>query len=315
MPAQTPNPGPMDTTATAVMLVLCAVWALQQVSLKAVAPHANPMLVVALRSVVALGLLAVLMRQRGEALFTTRWRPGLLAGALFGLEYLLVTEALRWTSASHVVVFLYTAPLFAAMGLHLGLPAERLGRRQVVGMVAAFLGTALAFGGAPGATPPGQGHAWWGDALALLAGVAWGATTVTLRCTRLAAAPATETLLYQLGGATVLPTLGTALTGNWWFDNTPVVWAHVGFQALVVSFASFLVWCWLLRRYLASRLGVLSFLTPVLGVLLGVGLLDEQVTPGFASGAACVLAGVVLVSWAPVRAPSKPTRAIGDQGP
>jgi drug/metabolite transporter (DMT)-like permease len=299
MPAHTPQPGPMDTTATAVMLVLCAVWALQQVSLKAVAPHANPMLVVALRSVVALGLLAILMRQRGEALLTTRWRPGLLAGTLFGLEYLLVTEALRWTSASHVVVFLYTAPLFAALGLHLGLPAERLGRRQVVGMLTAFLGIALAFGGVPSTAPTGPAQAWWGDALALMAGVAWGATTVTLRCTRLASAPATETLLYQLAGAAVLPTLGTALTGNWWLDNTPTVWAHVGFQALVVSFASFLVWCWLLRRYLASRLGVLSFLTPVLGVLLGVVLLGERITPGFASGAACVLVGVVVVSWTP----------------
>lgn len=39
-------------------------------------------------------------------------------GGLFGLEFLLVGEGMRHTSASHMVVFLYTAPIFAALGLH-----------------------------------------------------------------------------------------------------------------------------------------------------------------------------------------------------
>lgn len=38
-------------------------------------------------------------------------------GPQFGLEFLLVTEALRRTSAAHVVVFRYTAPVFAVLGL------------------------------------------------------------------------------------------------------------------------------------------------------------------------------------------------------
>ena len=49
-------------------------------------------------------------------------------------------------------------------------------------------------------------------------------------------------------------------------------------------------------RGLASRLGVLSFLTPLLGVGLGAGLLGESLAPGFLAGAALVLVGVVLVS-------------------
>jgi len=52
--------------------------------------------------------------------------PGLTVGVLFALEFLLVAEGLRHTSASHMVVFLYTAPIFAALGLHWRLPAERL---------------------------------------------------------------------------------------------------------------------------------------------------------------------------------------------
>ena len=37
-----------------------------------------------------------------------------------------------------------------------------------------------------------------------VAAVAWGATTVTLRCSALAAAPATETLLYQAARAQIV---------------------------------------------------------------------------------------------------------------
>lgn len=288
-----------DARAAGLMTLLCLVWSLQQVSLKAVSAQASPVLVVALRSAVALALLAALMWRSGGAPGLARWRPGAVAGGLFALEFLLVGEALRHTAASRVVVFLYTAPLFAAIGLHLRLPAERLGARAWAGIALAFGGIALAFLGgedaAPGGPPAGR---LLGDMMALLAGAAWGATTVVLRCSTLAAAPATETLAWQLIGAAALLPLAAALGGGWHFEPTPAVWAHLAFQALVVSFASFLAWCWLLRRYLAARLGVYAFLTPVFGVALGAALLGETLEAAFVAGSALVLAGVGLVSRA-----------------
>ncbi len=144
--------------------------------------------------------------------------------------------------------------------------------------------------------PPWSGTPQTGDALALLAGSAWGATTVTIRCSSLAAAPATELLLYQLLGAValLLPVALVAKEGH--ADFTPAVWAHLGFQSLVVSFASFLAWCWLLGRYLASQLDVFSFLTPLFGVLLGAWLLGEPLDAAFVAGGAFALAGIARVS-------------------
>jgi drug/metabolite transporter (DMT)-like permease len=285
--------GPLDARAGGVMLLLCCLWGLQQVSLKAVAGQASPMLMIALRSGIALLLLVGLMRWRGEALDRRRWAAGAVAGSLFALEFLLVAMALQLTQASHVVVFLYTSPLFTALGLHWRLPAERLNARRWVGIALAFGGIAWAFleGGAAR-----DGWALLGDGLAVLAGLAMGATTVTIRCTRLAAAPATETLLYQLLGAFLLLLPGAWFTGQWRFEPTATVWAHLGFQSLVVSFASFLAWFWLLRRYLASRLGAFTFLTPLFGLLLGVWLLGEALAPSFVAGSLLVLAGVGLVS-------------------
>jgi drug/metabolite transporter (DMT)-like permease len=75
-----------------------------------------------------------------------------------------------------------------------------------------------------------------------------------------------------------------------------MVWASLSFQILFVCVFGMLLWFWLLTVYPASQLGVLSFLTPVFGIVFGVLLLDEPVEPKFILGAALVLGGIALVS-------------------
>jgi drug/metabolite transporter (DMT)-like permease len=279
------------------MIVLCLVWSVQQVALKAVASEIAPMMQIALRSGVAALLVAGLMRWRGEAFDWSAWRAGTLVGLLFALEFVFVGEALRHTSAAHTVVFLYTAPVFAALGLHWKLPAERLARIQWLGIALAFGGVATAFLGPQAQATNGAGaNALLGDLLALLGAASWGATTVVIRSTALSSARPTQTLLYQLLCAFVLLMALSALMGQTAFHFSPRVWASLVFQSVVVSFISFLTWFWLLRTYLASRLGVFSFMTPVFGVLLGVWLLDEPLELRFVLGAAMVLAGILVVS-------------------
>ncbi|AHL75488.1 membrane protein [Stutzerimonas stutzeri] len=288
---------PLDAMAVGLMLLLCLIWSAQQIALKATAADFSPVLQIALRSGIGALLVATLMLWRRERLTVAQgmWKPGCLAGICFALEFLLVGEAVRHTSAGHVVVFVYTAPVFAALGLHWKLPNERLALLQWVGVGLAFAGIAVAFLRGAGADA-GLTSVLWGDFLALLAGAAWGATTVLIRASRLSSLPATQTLLYQLLMGFVLLLPIAALIGHTTFNPTPLVWLSLGFQSLIVSFASFLLWFALLRRYLASRLGVLSFLTPLLGVALGAWLLAEPVEPSFIAGAILALSGIVLVS-------------------
>lgn len=293
----------LDTKAITLMGVLCGIWGMQQVVLKATATDISPIMQIALRSGVAALLVGLVMGWRKERMRLSdgTLRPGLLVGLLFGLEFLLVAEGLRHTTASHMVVFLYTAPIFAALGLHWRLPAERLGLPQWLGITLAFGGIAFAFLGR--SSPPGvlPGNVLWGDFLGLMGGVAWAATTVVVRSSALSKAPATQTLLYQLVGAFVLLLAGALVTGQARFNPTSQVWASLAFHSLVVSFASFLVWFWLLRHYLASRLGVFSFLTPLFGIVFGAWLLDEPIEVSFLLGAVPVMIGIVLVSgisWA-----------------
>jgi drug/metabolite transporter (DMT)-like permease len=77
---------------------------------------------------------------------------------------------------------------------------------------------------------------------------------------------------------------------------SPLAVAVMAYQSVLVAFASYLVWFWLLAKYYAARLSVLTFMTPLFGVAAGVVFLDERLTPAFGVAALLVAAGIVLVN-------------------
>ena len=84
------------------------------------------------------------------------------------------------------------------------------------------------------------------------------------------------------------------------FAPTPLVLAAFAFQAVVVAFASFTAWFWLMRRYPASRLAAFTFLAPVFGVAFGGWLLGERVSALLVVSLALISFGVWLVNRPPV---------------
>ncbi|MDH1377491.1 DMT family transporter [Acinetobacter junii] len=289
----------LDQTASSLMIVLCMVWGLQQVILKMAASDISPLMQIALRSGLAALLLLplVLLDQKSQLMNPKNLKAGALVAVLFSLEFFLLAQALQLTSASHAVVLLYTAPIFVTLGLHWKLPSERLTLLQWTGIGIAFIGIVVTF-----IRPQQIGvntfqqQMLWGDLYALAAAIAWAATTVTVRLSSLAQAAVTQTLFYQLAGSFIL-LLGLAFfMGQAVVQWTPLVIGSLAFHTLIVSFASFLAWFWLLRNYLASRLGVFSFLTPLFGIIFGVWLLDENIEANFIFGTALVLLGILVVS-------------------
>lgn len=281
-----------------LMLLLCAIWGSQQVAIKLAAEDMAPLLQVALRSGIAALLVALLLLWQGgwRSWLASTWLAGALAGTLFALEFFFIALGLHYTTASHMAVFLYTAPIFSALGLHVLLPSERLRRLQWLGIALCFAGVVMAFG-VGGNWAELDSRMLLGDLLGLCAGMAWGGTTIVVRSSRLSEAPPALTLFYQLAMAFVL-LLGYALLVvdlsqlRW----TPMAIGSVLLQGVVVSFISYLTWFWLLRRYLASNLAVFSFMTPLFGVSFGVLVLDEPLSLNFVFGAVLVLAGITLVS-------------------
>lgn len=283
--------------AFALMVVLCAIWGLQQVAIKLTLAGISPVFQVGLRSALAAVLVFGWARLRGIALFPAdgSLRPGLAAGLLFGVEFICIYAGLEYTNASRMVVFLYTAPCFTVLGLHWFVPGERIGPRHAFGIALAFGGILLAFAEGMGRTATAD--FWIGDLLGVLAAILWAATTVTIRATGLARIAATRVLLYQLLVSAVIVLPVAFLMGEPGITApTPTVLLGMAYQIVVVACLSYLAWFWLLTKYLASRLMVFSFLTPLFGVAFGVLLLGERMSPQFGFAALLVVAGIMLVN-------------------
>jgi drug/metabolite transporter (DMT)-like permease len=286
---------PVDATAASLMVLLCFLWGVTHVVAKLTAPAMPLVLQAGLRSAIATALLLAWARMRGIPLFQRdrTLGPGLVAGALFAGEFLFIFAGLNYTAASRMVVFIYLAPCLTALGLHLFLPSERLSSNQWSGVLLAFAGIALAFGEG---FLHGKG-AWLGDAFGVVGAALWAATTVVIRTTRLASAAATKTLFYQVAvSAAALPLASALLGERAEFALTPTLVASLLYQGAIVTFASYLTWFWLLTRYLAGRLSVFTFLTPLFGVATGVLLLKEPFTATFAAAVGAVGTGIFLVN-------------------
>jgi drug/metabolite transporter (DMT)-like permease len=287
----------LDTVAVVALLSCCAVWGLGQVATKVTLAEVPPLMQAAVRSCGAALLVALWARGRGIALFGRDGTlgGGLCAGLLFAIEFGLIFTGLKFTTASRMAVFVYLAPFVVALGMPLIARNERLDGLQLLGLLAAFGGVAWAF--AEGFQQPSAGDLQWlGDALGVAGAVFWGATTLVIRGTRLSAAAAEKTLLYQLAVSGAALALASWLAGEAWPARlSPMPALALAFQVVVVCFASYLLWFWLMRRYPATQLSAFTLLTPVLGLLAGVALMGDPLTLRLVAALIAVSVGIALV--------------------
>lgn len=289
----------LDSTAMLLMVVLCAAWGLQQVAIKVANAGISPVLQAGLRSIGAAILVWAWAATRGIRLFDRDGTlgPGLLCAALFAGEFAFIYWGLSYTSASRGVVFLYTAPFMVALGAHVFIPGEKLRPLQWLGLACAFAGILSAFGESLGLPTKSQ---LLGDGMLFLGAVLWAATTLVVKGSRLAKVSPAKTLFYQLAGsALALPFVSLALGEPGIVALTPLVLACLAYQIVLVAFASYLAWFWLVVHYPAGRLSAFSFLTPLFGVLAGALLLSERVSSALAAALVLVVLGIWLVNRPP----------------
>jgi drug/metabolite transporter (DMT)-like permease len=291
----------LDARAFLLMTVLCLCWGLQQPVIKLAALDGLPTLLQAgLRSVSAAAAVClwVAWREGGagvKALFApdATGRAGVLIGLAFAIEFVFLYLGLQHTTASRGVLFLYTAPFFVAIGVHLWVPAERLGFWQMLGLLSAFVGVALAL-----SDRLEGGGTLLGDGLEMLAAVFWAITIVMTKAIRaLRLAQSARVVFLQLAVSTPF-LLGLAFASGAWAEARPSLPAFglLLYQSLLVAFVTYLAWYWLIVHYPAGRLSAFSFLTPLFGILAGALLLHEPVSPSLLLALVFVAVGLYLVN-------------------
>lgn len=286
----------LDQAAALILTLLCAIWGLNQVGVKVANGGISPVCQAGLRSIGASILLLIWCRLRGIPLAErdSTLGVGIVAGLLFAVEFILIYWGLALTTASRGVIFIYTSPFVVAIGAHFFVPADRLTRGKAIGLIAAFAGLVLAF--ADGLRLPSH-RELIGDIMCFGAAIAWGATTVMMKGSRLKHIAAEKNLMYQLGvSALILPIASVLLGEPGIFQPTPLVLAAFAYQVVIVAFMSYATWFWLVTKYPASHLAAFSFLTPIFGVGFGGLLLHETISPALMVSVALIGAGIYLVN-------------------
>ncbi len=287
----------LDTLAIALLLTCCAFWGFQQVLVKATLGELAPIFMAGVRFAGAAAVLWLWCLWRGVPLWQrdgSLW-PGLLAGSLFAMEFVCLFSGLQFTAASRITVFLYTAPLWAALVLPWFIRSERLSAVQWLGLLLAFLAVGYTLRGGFTGGQTEQQH--WGDLLGIGGAIAWALTTVVLRTTRLSRLAAEKILFYQVAvSAVALPVLSLALGEAWNWHWSAFAAGSMFLQTVVGAFASYLSWVWLLGRYPATRMGSFALSTPLFALLFGALWLGEAVTADLLGALAMVGLGITLVN-------------------
>ena len=143
-----PQSRPLDALAITVTIALCLTWGFNQVAVKLAIHDIPPLIQSAARSAIAALLVGVWAQLRGIALFKRDGTlpAGLLAGAFFAFEFLLIYRGLIWTTATRAVLFIYLAPFFVVIGSRWLIPGDHFHPSQWFGLVLSFVGIVIAFG-------------------------------------------------------------------------------------------------------------------------------------------------------------------------
>lgn len=289
--------GAIDTFAAVLMIGLTLSWGLNGVAAKLSNTGYSPVFLTVVRSIIGGGLVLLWCRWRGIRLFNrdgTLW-PGILAGLLFGLEFLLIFGGLDYTSVARSALLVNTMPFWLLVAGHF-LLGERMSVRKVIGLLLAFGGLVLVF--SDKLSQPGP-DALIGDLMSLGAGLAWAATYVVIKGTKLADAGAEKLLLYQLALSAVVAAFILPFTGPPIRDaNAMATWAML-FQAVYIVAFTYVLWFWLVGRYPVSGLASFTVLTPVFGVLFGGLILGEPLGATIFLALGLIAAGLVLVNRSP----------------
>lgn len=243
---------------------------------------------------VALAVAMIVLRIRPTRL---AWTHGSLIGIFrIGIAPLLFMLSLNFISAGveGLVITLIPASTAALAAVFI---SETINRKQVMGLLVGLAGTTLiAVSGDSGLGA--EGNIVAGFALALSGVVVGSATGVMQRHY----APRHDTMELALpmfaSGTVVAVVIGLILGFDDFGTYTNELWFLVvvlGFAATLLPFAATL---FASKHAPATVVSMVGYLAPLVAVVAGVVLLDEQITPMILAGGALAVVGIALVGGA-----------------
>lgn len=296
-------------TAHAPVLIAFAtiylVWGSTYLAIAVAVDTMPPFLMVAVRMLVAGGLLYGFARCRGEAAFTTeQWKSAVVTAALlFVGGYGVVAWAEEEVASGVTALLGTTAPLWLVLiQWARGGGAPRA--RTWAGLLLGTIGVALLLTGTPG-----LGRSDVGRMLAVLfASLLWAAGSLRAAGRRTGGSAVRMAGAEMLLGGWMLLGVGMAL-GEWRRVSVEALTVEsllaLGYLTLFGSVAAFTAYRWLLDRVQPSLVATHSYVNPFIALVLGWAVLNEPVGAGVVVSAIAIVGAIVLLKHGARPAPQE----------
>jgi drug/metabolite transporter (DMT)-like permease len=279
-----------------LFLTLCLVWGFPYLLIRVAVRDLSPQTLLFFRAVLAAAVLTPFALYRGGLRrVLARW-PWLLAFTILemSLPWFLLAQAEQRISSSLTGLLIGAMPLIAVALYRAFGESYRFDTRHVAGLAAGFAGVAALVG-------IDVGHSDLLGAIEVLTvAVCWAAAPIVLikRLAGLSAVSiAAATLLFNAVA------FAPAAALSWPSSVSPETAIAVVGLAVVCTALAFLVYFALIGEMGPSRSAMITYVNPLVAVLLGVVVLGEPLTLGIMLGTPLILIGSVLATAPSLRKP------------
>jgi len=279
-----------------VWLLLCGIWGSTWLFIKLGLSDLPPFTFAGIRFVIACAILFLLIAARGIPLPRQR-RDWLLLGVTglltFSLNYGLVFWGEQYISSGLAALLQSTMPAFGLLLAHLYLPKERMTPLRIVGVVMGIVGVGVIFSNQLSVSGP---RALVGSAALVLSALSGAYSNVLVKAKANHLDPSVTAAGQMLFGLVPLLALGFLFEGNpLRFHWTTRALISVLYLAIVGTVIAFVLYYWLIQHMDVTKTLLISLITPVVAVILGMLVLSEQLTWRTLAGGAMIISGIGLI--------------------
>src|SRR6188474_1600305 len=279
--------------ARLVWLILCGIWGSTWLFIKLGLEDLPPFTFAAIRFIIAIAIVFSIIRIRGLALprAGADWILLSVTGILsFGLNYGLVFWGEQYITSGLAALLQATLPAFGLVFAHFHLPGERLSWAKIGGVVLGVCGVAVVFSNQLAVA----GRQALAGCIALILSAAFAAySNVLVKAYGKKLNPAIMAAGQMFFGLLLLLAVGLPLEGNpFRFHWTPMAVIALLYLAVVGSVIAFMLYYWLVLNMDVTKSMLIALVTPVVAVLLGMIVLDEQIGWRTLAGGAMIISGI-----------------------
>jgi drug/metabolite transporter (DMT)-like permease len=282
--------------ARLVWLILCCIWGSTWLFIKLGLAALPPLTFAGIRFVIACTILFFWIRLRRVPLPKTRatWVLLAITGILsFGLNYGLIFWGEQYISSGLAALLQATIPAFGLVFAHFHLPGERLSWAKVVGVVLGVCGVAVVFSNQ---LEVSGRQALAGCVAMILSSLFVAYSNVLVKAYGKNLNPAILAAGQMLFGLLLLLGVGIPLEGNplhirW----TPLAVISLFYLAIVGSVIAFLLYYWLMLNIAVTKSMLIALVTPVVAVILGMIVLDEEIGWRTLIGGTMIMVGIAFI--------------------